>query len=165
MANITLGGNPATTIGSLPEVGSSAPDFNLTANDMSSKTLADYAGQTLVLNIFPSVNTGICAASSRRFNQEAANLKDTHVVCVSRDLPFAQQQFCAAEGIENLSMLSDFKTGKFGKDYGLEITDSAFQGLHSRAVVVIDGSGKVSYTQQVPEIGQEPDYSAVLAAL
>lgn len=165
MASITLGGNPANTIGSLPAVGTAAPSFNLTANDMSTKTLNDFAGKQLVLNIFPSVNTGVCAASSRRFNQEAANLKDTHVVCVSRDLPFAQQQFCAAEGIENLSMLSDFKTGQFGKDYGLEIIDSAFQGLHSRAVVVLDSNGTVTYTQQVPEVGEEPDYDAVIAAL
>ena len=165
MASITLGGNPAETIGNLPEVGSTVPDFTLTANDMSSKTLADFSGKKLVMNIFPSVNTGVCSASARRFNQEAAGLENTEVLCISKDLPFAQQQFCAAEGIDNVTMLSDFKTGAFGNDYGLTIKGSAFDALHSRVVIVTDEKGQVVYTEQVPEIGQEPNYEAALAAL
>lgn len=165
MASITLGGNPAETAGSLPAVGSQAPNFSLVANDMSTKTLADYAGKNVILNIFPSVNTGVCAASARRFNEEASKLENTTVLCVSKDLPFAQQQFCAAEGIENVEMLSDFKTGAFGQDYGVTIKGGAFDALHSRAVVVADASGKVIYNQQVAEVGEEPDYAAALAAL
>lgn len=165
MASITLGGNPAETTGNLPAVGSKLPSFSLVANDMSTKTNADFEGHRLILNIFPSVNTGVCAASARKFNQEAANLENTQVLCISRDLPFAQQQFCAAEGIDNVTMLSDFKSGAFGKDYGLEIKGSAFDGLHSRVVIVAEADGTVSYTEQVPEIGNEPNYQAALAAL
>ena len=165
MASITLGGNPAETTGNLPAVGSKLPAFSLVANDMSTKTNADFEGHRLILNIFPSVNTGVCAASARKFNQEAANLENTQVLCISRDLPFAQQQFCAAEGIDNVTMLSDFKSGAFGKDYGLEIKGSAFDGLHSRVVMVAEADGTVSYTEQVPEIGNEPNYQAALAAL
>lgn len=165
MASITLGGTPTETLGSLPAVGTTAPDFKLTAEDMSSKSLSDFSGKKLVLNVFPSINTGICAASTRRFNKEAANLENTQVLCISRDLPFAQQQFCAAEGIENVTMLSDFKVGQFGKDYGLEINGGAFDALHSRVVIVVDQNGTVTYTEQVPEVGQEPNYEAALAAL
>jgi thiol peroxidase len=132
---------------------------------MSTKTLSDFEGSKLVLNIFPSVNTGICAASVRKFNEEAAKMDNTKVLCISRDLPFAQQQFCAAEGLENVVMLSDFKTGAFGNDYNLTIQGSAFDGLLSRAVVVADQNGQVLYTEQVPEIGQEPNYEAALGAL
>ncbi|GAB5400174.1 MAG: thiol peroxidase [Aureisphaera sp.] len=165
MAQITLGGNPAETIGNLPEIGSTAPNFTLTANDLSSKSLSDYDGKRKLLNIFPSVDTGICAASSRKFNEAAAALDNTQVLCISRDLPFAQARFCAAEGIENVEMLSDFNNGAFGKEYGLEITKSAFTGLHARVVIALDENNKVLYTEQVPEIGQEPNYEAALNAL
>lgn len=165
MAKITLGGNPAETNGDLPAVGSQAPDFKLVATDMSEKTMKDFSGHKLLLNIFPSVNTGVCSASVRRFNAEATKVENTKVLCISRDLPFAQQQFCAAEGLEDVVMLSDFKTGKFGDDYGALVAGSAFDGLLSRAVVVLDDTGKVIYTEQVPEIGQEPNYEAALNAL
>lgn len=164
MAKITLGGNPAETIGILPKVGSKAPEFTLTATDLSEKTLEDYGSYKKVLNIFPSVNTGVCATSVRTFNKEAAKLKNTKVLCISRDLPFAQEQFCGAEGIENVEMLSDFKTGQFGKDYGLEITRSAFQGLHSRVVIVLDENNTVLHAEQVAEIGNELNYEAALKA-
>ena len=162
MAHITLDGVPAQTSGSIPQPGSKAPDFNLTATDLSNKTLDDYKGQKLILNIFPSVNTGICSAAVRKFNEEAANLPDTTVLCISRDLPFSQANFCAAEGIDKVVMLSDFKTAQFGKDYGLLITSGAFDGLLSRVVLIINESGIITYGEQVPEIGQEPDYQAAL---
>ncbi|MCH9661266.1 MAG: thiol peroxidase [Bacteroidetes bacterium] len=165
MATITLGGNPAETNGSIPTNGSTAPDFNLIAVDLSQKSLDDYNGKRKILNIFPSVDTGICAASARKFNEEATKLNNTQVLCISRDLPFAQARFCAAEGIENLDMLSDFNDGRFGKNYGLEITKSAFTGLHARVVLVLDENNKVLYGEQVPEIGQEPNYEAALDAL
>lgn len=165
MANITLGGNPTQTIGELPSVGTKISDFKLVGTDMSTKSLSDFAGSKLVLNIFPSVNTGICAASVRKFNETAANKNNTKVLCISRDLPFAQQQFCAAEGLEDVVMLSDFKTGAFGKDYGVTIEGSGFDGLLSRAVIVVDENAHVLYTEQVPEIGQEPNYEAALSAL
>lgn len=165
MASITLGGNPATTIGDLPSVGSKAPDFSLSAADLSSKSLSDFAGSNLILNIFPSVDTGVCATSVRTFNKSAAELDNTKVLCISRDLPFAQARFCGAEGIENVIMLSDFANGSFGRDYGVEITDGAFSNLHSRAIVVVDGEGNVVYTEQVPEVGQEPNYEAALSSI
>lgn len=165
MATITLRGNEIHTSGQLPEVGEAAKNFKLTATDLSTKTLADFSGKTLILNIFPSVDTGTCAASVRNFNKTAADLENTLVLCISRDLPFAQNRFCGAEGIENVVMLSDFKTGQFGKDYGLEIIDSGLAGLHSRCIVVIDPEGKVKYTEQVPETGNEPDYDKALASL
>jgi len=165
MASITLGGNPAATIGTLPTVGSTALNFKLTATDLSSKTLADYNGMRKIMNIFPSVDTGVCAASARKFNEEASGLENTKVLCISRDLPFAQARFCGAEGIENVEMLSDYKNGSFGKEYGVEITESAFTGLHARAVVVLDENNKVLYTELVPEIGQAPNYEAALNAL
>lgn len=165
MAKITFKGNEINTSGQLPSVGSMAANFELIGADLSTKTLQDFKGNKLVLNIFPSIDTGICAASVRNFNQQAANLSNTKVLCISRDLPFAQSRFCGAEGIENVVMLSDFKTGKFGKDYGLEISEGAFSGLHSRCIVVLDEIGKVVYTEQVPEIAQEPDYEKALAAL
>ena len=165
MASITLGGNPINTTGNLPQVGSTAAAFTLVKNDLSTVTLADYAGSKLVLNIFPSVDTGTCAASVRKFNESASKLANTKVLCISRDLPFAQARFCGAEGLTNVESLSDFNTGKFGKDYGLEIADSAFAGLHSRVVIVIDEAGVVKYTEQVPEIANEPNYDAALAAL
>lgn len=165
MANITLGGKETQTVGKLPSVGETVKDFTLTKTDMSSATLADFKGQKLILNIFPSVDTGVCATSIRNFNKEAASLENTKVLCISRDLPFAQKRFCGAEGIENVVMLSDFKTGSFGKDYGLQIEGGSFDQLHSRCIVVVNQEGKVTYTEQVPEIGQEPNYEAALKHL
>lgn len=165
MTKITLKVNTINTIGNLPTVGSKAKDFNLTAADLSNKTLADYKGKKLVLNIFPSIDTGTCAASVRNFNKEAANLSNTIVLCISRDLPFAQKRFCGAEGIENVVMLSDFNTGSFGKDYGLEMLDGALKGLHSRCVIVVDENGMIKYTEQVADIVDEPNYEKALASL
>ncbi|EZH73969.1 thiol peroxidase [Aquimarina atlantica] len=165
MASITLKGNTIHTSGNLPEVGQSAPDFEMVNTDLSTAKLSDYKGNRVVLNVFPSIDTGICAASVRAFNKEASNLSNTKVLCISRDLPFAQDRFCGAEGLENVINHSDFKTGEFGKNYGLEIVDGPLQGLHSRAVIVLDEDGTVLYTEQVPEIVQEPDYSAALEIL
>ena len=165
MATITLGGDPINTNGNLPLIGTKAPDFSLTNTDLSVSKLSDFAGSNLVLNIFPSVDTGTCAASVRKFNEEASKLDNTKVLCISRDLPFAQKRFCGAEGLENVVSLSDFKDGSFGKNYGLEITDSVFAGLHSRVVIIIDANGIIKYTQQVPEIADEPDYQLALASL
>lgn len=165
MATITLGGNPINTNGELPTVGNSAPSFEMAALDLSSKSLNDFGGMNLILNIFPSIDTGTCATSVRNFNQTAADLDNTKVLCISRDLPFAQKRFCGAEGIENVVMLSDFKTGQFGKDYGLEIENGPMAGLHSRCVVVVNPEGNVIYTEQVAEIADEPNYEAALASL
>ncbi len=165
MASITLGGNPINTIGDLPKVGSKAPDFQLVKTDLTTVTLADFAGSKVVLNIFPSIDTATCATSVRKFNADASKLANTKVLCISRDLPFAQNRFCGAEGLENVINLSDFKTGSFGKDYGLEIADSAFSGLHSRVVIVLDENGIIKYTEQVAEIANEPNYQLALAAL
>ncbi|MFT5908227.1 MAG: thiol peroxidase [Planctomycetota bacterium] len=165
MAHITLGGNPITTNGDLPAVESKAKNFTLTATDLSTKQLSDFSGKRKILNIFPSIDTGVCATSARIFNQEASALENTVVLCISRDVPFAHNRFCAAEGLENVVMLSDFKTGEFGKSYGLEIQEGGFAGLHSRAIVVLDENDKVLYTEQVPEIGQEPDYLSAIKAL
>lgn len=165
MATITLGGNPINTNGALPTIGTMAPDFKLIANDLSTVTLADFAGTTLVLNIFPSVDTGTCATSVRKFNEKAGDLTNTKVLCISRDLPFAQKRFCGAEGLDNVINLSDFKDGSFGKDYGLEMTDGALSGLHSRVVLIIDANQKIIYSEQVPEIADEPNYEAALNAL
>lgn len=165
MASITLGGNPIHTTGELPKIGSKAADFKLVKNDLSIASLTDFAGSKLVLNIFPSVDTGTCAASVRKFNEKASQLENTKVLCVSRDLPFAQKRFCGAEGLENVVNLSDFQNGSFGKDYGLEIVDGPLAGLHSRVVVVVDENGNVTYTEQVSEIADEPNYDAALAAL
>lgn len=165
MAKITLGGNATNTLGELPAIGTMAPSFTLSKNDLSEISLNDFKGQKLVLNIFPSVNTGVCASSVRSFNKSAASLNNTKVLCVSRDLPFALAGFCAAEGIENVVMLSDFKNHSFGKEYQLEIVDGKFAGLLSRCIIVLDENGKVVYTEQVPEIGQEPNYQAALESL
>jgi thioredoxin-dependent peroxiredoxin len=165
MAAITLGGNAINTTGNLPTVGSKAPNFSLVKTDLSLASLADYAGTNLVLNIFPSIDTGTCAASVRQFNEKASALTNTKVLCISRDLPFAQKRFCGAEGLENVENLSDFKNGSFGADYGLTISDSVLAGLHSRAVIVLDENGIIKYTEQVPEIADEPNYEAALAAL
>ena len=165
MASITLGGNPVHTSGELPAVGSQLADFKLVQNDLSVASLSTFAGKKLVLNIFPSVDTGTCATSVRTFNASASGLENTTVLCISRDLPFAQKRFCGAEGIENVVNLSDFKDGSFGKDYGLEISDSALAGLHSRVVIVVDENGNVIHTEQVSEIANEPNYESALAVL
>lgn len=165
MANITLGGNPANTYGALPEKGTKSPNFRLTNTQMSDKSLEDYSGSRLVLNIFPSVDTGVCAQSVRTFNEKASGLENTKVLCISKDLPFAMARFCAAEGLDNVENLSDYKTGKFGNDYGVSLVDTAFEGLHSRAVVVLDTNGNVLHTELVNEIGNEPNYEAALNAL
>lgn len=165
MANITLKGNAINTIGNLPKIGSSAPNFTLTAVDLSHKNLSDFKEKNIILNIFPSVDTGTCATSVREFNKKASDLENTVVLCISRDLPFAQARFCGAEGIENVVMLSDFATGKFGQDYQLEITNGPLTNLHSRAIIIIDKNGKISYTEQVSEIVDEPNYEKALKSL
>ena len=165
MAAITLGGNAINTNGKLPLVCTSAPNFQLVQNDLSIVSLSDFKCTKLVLNIFPSIDTGTCATSVRTFNAKASNLENTKVLCISRDLPFAQKRFCGAEGLENVLNLSDFNTGNFGKDYGLEIIDGPHSGLHSRAVVILDENGIVQYTEQVGEIADEPNYEAALASL
>lgn len=165
MASITLGGNPIHTNGELPAVGSKATNFNMVKTDLGAATLADYTGSKVVLNIFPSIDTGTCAASVRKFNEKASALANTKVLCISRDLPFAQKRFCGAEGLENVINLSDFKDGSFGKNYGLEITDGPLAGLHSRVVIVLDENGTILHTEQVKEIADEPNYDAALAVL
>ena len=165
MATITLKGNEIQTIGTLPKVGEKAPDFTLVASDLSQKKLSDYTGKKLILNIFPSIDTGTCATSVRNFNKEAAQLENTKVLCISKDLPFAQGRFCGAEGIENVEMLSDFATGNFGENYKLTISNGPLAHLHSRCVAVVDANGIVQYAEQVPEIVDEPNYEKALNAL
>jgi thiol peroxidase len=165
MAEITLGGNIINTIGELPAVGSKAVDFKLVKDDLSVATLADFKGKKIVMNIFPSLDTGTCAASVRRFNAEASKLDNTVVLCISRDLPFAQKRFCGAEGLEDVINLSDYRDGQFISDYGVKIIDGPLEGLASRSVVVVDEDGNVTYTQQVAETADEPDYDKALAAL
>ena len=165
MATVTLKGNPINTSGELPKVKTKAPNFTLTANDLSSKSLSDFAGSKVVLNIFPSVDTGTCAQSVRQFNKEASALENTKVLCISHDLPFAHARFCGAEGLSNVISLSDFKDGSFGKAYGLNFIDGPLNALHSRCVIVIDETGTVLYTEQVAEIVDEPNYEAALNAL
>jgi thiol peroxidase len=165
MAQITLKGNPVQTAGTLPAVGSQAPDFKVTKSDLSDVSLKDFAGKKVVLNIFPSIDTDVCASSVRKFNADATKLSNTVVLGVSADLPFALKRFCGAEGITNVTTSSDFRDGSFGKAYGVRITDGPLKGLLSRAVVVIDEKGKVLYNEQVPEITQEPNYEKALAAL
>lgn len=165
MATVTFEGTPFDTVGTLPAVGSAAPDFTLVKADLSETSLADYAGQKLVLNIFPSIDTGVCAASVRRFNEEASKLENTKVLCVSVDLPFAAGRFCGAEGIENVETASAFRSS-FGVDYSVEFAaGSVLSKFLSRSVVVIDESGKVVYTEQVSETVEEPNYEAALASL
>lgn len=166
MAKITFQGNPVNTTGTLPERGTKAPGFKLTKTDMSDTTLNDYKGKKVILNIFPSIDTSICASSERRFNEEVQKLDNTVVLSVSKDLPFALQRFCAAEGLDQIIPTSDLRIdSNFGNDYGVLISDSALAGLFSRAVVVLDENGQVIYTEQVPEIGQEPDYDSALKAV
>ena len=164
MANITLKGSPIETSGTLPAVGSTARDFTVTSPNLEDFTLASLGTQKKVLNIFPSIDTGVCAASVRRFNELAAALPDTRVVCVSADLPFALGRFCGAEGIDNVTAASTFRSS-FGADYGVTMADGPLRGLLARSVVVLDAAGSVIYTELVPEIAQEPDYDAAVAAL
>ncbi|MRH99669.1 thiol peroxidase [Kriegella sp. EG-1] len=165
MASLTLHGNAVTSLGTLPAVGSTAPEFNLTKGDLSAATLADFKGKKVVLNIFPSVDTGTCAQSVREFNKEASGLDNTVVLCISKDLPFAQARFCGAEGIENVEMLSDFRDGNFGTAYNVAFNSGPLTPLHSRAVVVLDTEGKVIYSEQVSEIVDEPNYESAINAL
>ena len=165
MAAITLGGNPIHTTGELPTVGTKLADFTLVQTDLSIATMANFSGKKLVLNIFPSVDTGTCAASVRKFNESASALENTTVLCISRDLPFAQKRFCGTEGLDNVVNLSDFVTGSFGKANGLEITDGPLAGLHSRVIIVVDENGTITHTEQVTEIANEPNYEAALAVL
>lgn len=162
MASITLGGNPINTCGDLPKIGSKAPEFHLVQNDLSEAKLSDYKGSKIILNIFPSIDTGICAMSVKQFNKDAANLENTVVLSISKDLPFALSRFCGAEGIENVETLSAFRTDDFS---ALEIVDGPLKGLLSRCIIVADEERTVLYTEQVPEITIEPNYKAALAAL
>jgi len=164
MATITFKGNPVETIGSLPAIGTKAPDFTLTKTDLSDVSMNDYAGKRLILNIFPSIDTPVCAASARRFNDEAGGLENTIVLCISADLPFAHNRFCELEGLNDVIPLSVFRSPDFGKNYGVTITAGPLSGLMSRAIVITDQSGTVIYSQQVSEISEEPDYSAALEA-
>ena len=165
MAEITLRGNPIHTVGELPSVGAPAPAFSLTKSDLSEAANTDFSGKRLVLNIFPSVDTAVCATSVRTFNERAAGLDDTVVLCVSADLPFAQNRFCGAEGITNVVMASTFRNADFGDTYGVRLADSGMRGLMARAIVVIDDAGVIRHTELVGEIAKEPDYDAALAAL
>ena len=165
MAQITLHDNPVQTIGNLPAIGMQAPSFKLVKTDLSEAGLQEFAGKNIVLNIFPSLDTSVCAASVRRFNKEAGESTGTVVLCISADLPFAHKRFCEAEGLNDVIPLSVFRSPEFGRDYGVTFISGPLSGLLSRAVVIIDKSGKVAYGEQVPEIGQEPDYDAALLAL
>jgi len=165
MAQITLGGNPIHTQGELPSVGSKAPEFSLVDTDLKSRSLSEFTGKKVVLNIFPSIDTGVCAASARHFNVDAAGQDGVVVLNISRDLPFAHKRFCAAEGIEDAIGLSEMLDEQFSADYQVRMTDGALKGLFSRAVVVLNENGEVVHAEQVPEIAQEPNYAAALAAL
>ena len=165
MSSVTFHGNPVQVGGQLPQVGSQAPQFKLVAGDLSEKGLADFSGKRKVLNIFPSIDTGVCQASVRHFNQDAAKLDNATVLCISADLPSAQGRFCGAEGISNVTMLSTMRGREFLQNYGVAIENGPLAGLAARAVVVLDEHDKVLHAQLVPEIGQEPDYAAALAAL
>lgn len=165
MATITLEGNEIHTVGELPAIGSDAPAFTLTNNDMGETSLADYAGKRVILNIFVAIDTGICAESTRRFNTAAGSLDNTVVLCISADLPPTLARFCGAENLNNVTTLSTFRNPEFSNDYGLTIADGPIRGLNSRSIVIIDENGKVIHTEQVAEIAQEPDYDAALTKL
>jgi thiol peroxidase len=165
MSSVNFKGNPVHVDGQFPKVGDKAPAFRLVAGDLSEKTLRDFPGKRKVLNIFPSIDTGVCAASVRHFNKDAAGLRNAVVLCISADLPFAQARFCGAEGIENVVMLSMMRGREFLKDYGVAMTDGPLAGLAARAVVVLDENDKVIHAQLVDEIGHEPDYDSALKAL
>ena len=164
MANITLKGNAISTKGELPTIGSELKNFTLVNDKLEDKNLNDYKGKKLIFNIFPSIDTGVCAASARKFNQEASSVENTIILNVSKDLPFALGRFCAAEGLDQVETLSDFR-GSFGDDFGVTIENGPLAGLMSRAIIVTDAEGKVIYTEQVPEITQEPDYEKALNAV
>ena len=165
MSIITLNGSPLHTIGTLPAVGAQAPDFTVTKTDLGELHLKDHLGQKVILNIFPSLDTPTCASAMRHFNEIASQLPNILILCVSFDLPFAQQRFCAAEHLKNVQPVSVFRHRSFGADYGVMIVDEPLAGLLSRAVVIIDEKGKVIYSEQVKELSNEPDYTAMLAAL
>lgn len=165
MAHVTLGGAPCNTNGELPVIGSKSPSFTLKNVDLSILNSEELAGSNVILNIFPSIDTGTCATSVRTFNQRASELQNTKVICVSRDLPFAQKRFCGAEGIENVTTASDFSTGEFGRTFGVTIVDGPFEALHARAIVVLNPEGTVLHTELVSEIGNEPNYDAAIAVL
>lgn len=165
MASITFKGSTVNTSGTLPEIGSKAADFKITKTDLSDTSLADYKGKKVVLNIFPSVDTGICAASVRAFNTKASNQENTVVLCISKDLPFAHTRFCEAEGLKNVIPASQYKNNSFEEAYHITMTDGPLAGLFSRAVIILDEEGTVVYTEQVPEIVQEPDYDKAVAAI
>lgn len=165
MAQTKLGEDTVQVDGELPKVGTQAPDFKLAATDLKELTLKDFSGKNVILNVFPSIDTRVCAMSVREFNKRATSIANTVVLSVSKDLPFAHRRFCAAEGIENVVMLSDFQNKGFSKDYGVLMTTGGFTGLHARAIVVIDPRGIVKHTELVPVIGQEPNYDAALSAV
>jgi thiol peroxidase len=165
MAQTKLGENIVNTSGNLPPIGSVAPNFTLTDNDRKDVSFKNFADKNVVLNIFPSIDTGVCATSVREFNKRAAALNNTVVLCISKDLPFAMKRFCGAEGIDKVITLSDFRNRGFSKSYGMELVDSSMAGLFARSVVVIGADGKVKYTELVPAIGQEPNYDAALKAI
>ncbi len=165
MAKITHKGKPVNTKGNLPKIGKKAPDFLLTKSDLSDVGLKSFGGKKKVLNIVPSLDTGTCATSARKFNEEIKKRQDAVVLTISNDLPFAQSRFCKAEGIDSVITLSQLRNRNFGRKYGVEMTDGPLAGLLARAVVVLDQNDVVRYTQLVPEIAQEPDYAGALAAL
>lgn len=165
MATITFNSSPINTSGSLPKLGQQAPDFKLTSGDLSEKSLTDFKGKKVVLNIFPSIDTGTCANSVHAFNEEALPLNNTVVLCISKDLPFAHSRFCAAEGVDHIMTLSEYKDSNFSNAYGLSIIDGPLRGLFSRAVLTLDENGKVLYSEQVSEITDEPNYTAALQSL
>lgn len=165
MAQTKLGENTVNTMGDLPAKGSTAPDFTLVDNGLKNVSLSDFKGKKVVMNIFPSIDTGVCSTSVREFNKRAASLENTAILCISKDLPFAFKRFCGAEGIDKVVTLSDFRNQGFSKSYGMEMVDGGMKGLFARSIVVLDERGKVKHTQIVPAVGQEPDYDAALAAL
>ncbi len=165
MAELKFKGNPIHTNGSLPQVGQTAPEFTLVKNDLSRSSINDYKGRKVVLNIFPSIDTGVCATSVRTFNEKASNLENTVVLCISKDLPFALGRFCGAEGIQNVETLSDFDGGVFGANYEVQMIDGPLKGLLARSIVVVDETGKVVHTELVDDIVNEPNYEAALKAL
>lgn len=165
MAILSLKGTPINSKGELPKIGESAPDFELAAADLSNKTLNDYKGHRVIMNIFHSIDTGTCAASVREFNKQASALENTKILCISKDLPFAMSRFCGAEGIENVETLSDFRDGNFGDTYNLTYIDGPIRGLLARSIIILDENGKITYTEQVQSVTEEPNYKAALEAL
>lgn len=165
MAEVSLKGNAINTLGDLPQVGTKAPDFELAAANLSDKTLSDYQGSRVIMNIFHSIDTGTCAASVRQFNKEVSELENTKVLCISNDLPFAMSRFCGAEGLENIETLSDFRDGNFGKSYNLTYIDGPIRGLLARAIIVLDENHTILHTEQVYEVVEEPNYKSALDAL